>query len=94
MHIYYLIKLTAALLAGVLMLLNSTNILAVTPACGSTLTTDTTFDADMDCLSTAIYFSDIGSDNVTLDCAGFTIAVDDGTSIQAVAVTGVTIKTV
>ena len=92
MHTHYLINLKAVLLAGVLMLLNSTNILAVTPACGSTLTANTTFDADMNCPSLAIFLSGAGSNNVILDCAGFTISVDDGTGIQAVDVSDVTIE--
>ena len=92
MHAHYLINLKAVLLAGVLMLLNSTNILAVTPACGSTLTANTTFDADMNCPSLAIFLSGAGSNNVILDCAGFTISVDDGTGIQAVDVSDVTIE--
>ena len=42
-------NLKTVLFAGVLMLLNSTNIQAVTPACGTTLTTNTTLDSDMIC---------------------------------------------
>ena len=86
--------LKTALFAGVLMLLNTTNIHAVTPACGTTLTTDTTLDSNMNCTSTALFLSGAGSDNVILDCAGYRVTTTNRSSsgVSAVNVTGVMIK--
>ena len=86
--------LITSLFAGVLILLNTTSIQAATPACGAELTEDTTFDSDMNCSSTAIFLYPAGSNNITVDCAGFTITVNGLSSrgIEAVDVTGVTIR--
>ena len=67
--------LLATWFAGALMLLTTTNILAVTPACSTTLpaNTTTTLDSNMDCLGRAINFGG-GSDNAVLDCDGFIIS--------------------
>jgi len=83
--------LKTVLLAGVLMLLNTTNIYAVTPACDTTLTTDTIFDSDMNCPSRAIRFN-AGSNNVVLDCAGFSISTTDDIVISGGSASGITIK--
>ncbi len=58
--------LKSTLFAGVLILLNATNIQAATPACGTTLTANTTLSSDMLCPSTAIRFN-AGSNDVVLD---------------------------
>ena len=84
--------LKTALIVGVLILLNTTNIQAVTPACGTTLTADTTLDSDMNCPSRAINFSGAASDNVVLDCAGFSISNSSSRVINAFGVSGITIK--
>ena len=83
--------LKTTLFAGVLMLLNTTNIYAVTPACDTTLTTDTIFDSDMNCPSRAIRFN-AGSNNVVLDCAGFSISTTDDIVISGGSASGITIK--
>ncbi len=91
---YKFTYLKSALFAGFLILLNTTNIYAATPACGTALTADTTLDSNMNCSSTALYLQDAGSNNVTVDCAGFTITVTGFSSpaIWATNVTGVIIK--
>jgi hypothetical protein len=88
---YKITYLKTALFAGFLILLNTTNIYAATPACGTPLTTDTTLDSNMNCSSTALF---LDSNDVTLDCAGFTITVTGFSSraIDAFNVTGVIIK--
>ncbi len=47
MSIYKFAYLKAAWLVGVLTLLNTTIVQAVTPACGTLLTIDTSLDSDM-----------------------------------------------
>ena len=79
-------------LTGVLMLLNTTIVQAVTPACGTTLTKNTKLDADMNCPGTALRLSGNASKKVTLDCKGHSISTTDGSAIFVSNVTGVTIK--
>jgi hypothetical protein len=83
--------LKTTLFAGVLMLLNTTNIQAATPACSTTLTADTIFDSDMNCPGTAIFFTN-SSNNVVLDCAGFSIRTTSGRAIAGGSASGITIK--
>jgi hypothetical protein len=83
--------LKTVLFAGVLILLNTTNIYAVTPACGTTLTADTIFNSDMNCPSTAIRIN-AGSNNKVLDCAGFSISTTRDHAINGGSASGVTIK--
>jgi len=88
------IIMRTAWLAGVLMLLNTTSVQAVTPACGALLTTNTTLDSDMNCPSAALILNGAGSNNVILDCAGFKVTTTGrgSTAISADNVTGVEIK--
>jgi len=81
-------------LAGVLILLSTTTAQAVTPACGTTLTTNTTLDSDMNCPSTALFLSGAGSNSVILDCVDFSITTTGrgSTAISASDVTGIEIK--
>ena len=66
---------------------------AATPDCGDILTTDTVFDSDLNCDETAVLLRGPGSNNVTVDCTGFSINVTDGDGINAGSdVTGVTIR--
>jgi hypothetical protein len=88
-HIFTYLK--TVLFAGVLMLLNTANIYAVTPACDTALAADTIFDSDMDCPSTAIRI-DAGSSNAVLDCAGFSIRTTSDRAINGGSASGVTIK--
>jgi parallel beta-helix repeat protein len=83
--------LKTTLLGGVLILLNSTNIHAVTPACGTSLAVDTILNSDMNCPSTAIRFNS-GSNNVVLDCAGFSISTTADRIISVGSASGITIK--
>jgi hypothetical protein len=83
--------LYSTLIFGVLILLNTTNIYAVTPACGTLLTTDTIFDSNMNCPDTAIFLNAL-SNNIVLDCAGFSISTTFDRVISANFTSGVTIK--
>jgi hypothetical protein len=83
--------LKTALFAGVLMLLNTTNVHAVTPACGTTLTADTIFDKNLNCPAIAIFFNAL-SNNVVLDCAGFSISTTFDRVISGNSPSGITIK--
>ncbi len=65
---------------------------AATPACGSTITTNTTLDSDMSCNATAII---IGANNITLDCAGRTVTYAKTTAANGISFSGrsgVTVK--
>jgi outer membrane protein assembly factor BamB len=84
--------LRMAWFVGILLLLNTVTVQATTPPCGTTLTADTTLDANMDCSSTAIKFSDAGSNNFELDCAGHSIVVSSGYGILASNVSGISIQ--
>lgn len=85
--------LSAAWLVGVLTLLNTTIVQAVTPACGTLLTTNTTLDSNMNCPFTALILSGAGSNNVIVDCAGFNVTTTGrgSAAISASDVTGVEI---
>ncbi len=80
-----------AWIASILILLNTTLVHAATPACDTTLTADTIFDSDMNCPSRAIRFN-AGSNNIVLDCAGFSINTTDDIVISGGSASGVTIK--
>ncbi len=75
METFTMVKLggMAVFLVVVINILQIQPIHAATPACGSTLTNNTTLDADMDCDGTALSFTAGSSNNVTLDCAGFMV---------------------
>ena len=85
--------LETALFAGILVLLSTTTAKAVTPACGSNLTTNTTFDSDLVCNGDSVALS-IRSDNVTLDCAGYSVTTSGrgAAGISASNVSGITIE--
>lgn len=85
-------SLRMAWFVGILLLLNTAIVQATTPPCGTTLTADTTLDANMDCSATAIKFSDAGSSNLELDCAGHSIVVSSGYGILASNVSGISIQ--
>ena len=91
MSLHTFTPLKTVLFAGILMLLNTANIYAVTPACGTTLTTDTIFDSDMNCPSWAIRIN-AGSNNKVLDCAGFRIRTTSDIAIHGGSASGITIK--
>lgn len=74
------------------LILNGAAAQAQTPACGATPVADTTLTSDMQCAATAIRFIGAGSDNVTLDCAGFAIESDNESAIVADDVTGIEIR--
>jgi len=57
------------------------------PACGSTISDNVTFDADLDCSGVGGNGLEIGADNITLDCNGFTIT-GDGSSGYGINVSG------
>ena len=84
--------LKATLFFAVLLLLNTSIAQAVTPPCGTVLTSNTTFDSDMNCPFTAFILDGAGSNNVIVDCAGFTVSVAEGVAVFASNVTGVTIN--
>jgi len=81
-------------IAGILILLSTTSVQAVTPPCSTTLTPNATLDSDMNCPSVALFLSGAGSNNVILDCAGFSITTTGrgSTAISASDVTGIEIK--
>jgi len=86
-HRYTLLK--AACLVVVLLLQATPIAQAATPACGTTLTSNTKLDSDMDCPNTAL---SIGKNNITLDCKGHSVSTVDGTAIIASGVKGATVK--
>ena len=65
---------------------------AVTPVCGTQLSSNTTLDSDMNCPGRAIRFNNPESKNVVLDCDGFTISSDSDRVVSAEFVSGITIK--
>jgi len=81
-------------LFGVLMLFNTAAVQAVTPACGTNLTSDTTLDSDLNCAITALVLNGIDSNNINLDCAGFSVTTTNRGSpgVLAQNTTGVTIE--
>ena len=83
--------LAATLVVAVLTSLGSTNALAVTPACGTVLTTDTTLDSDMICPGIAVFFNST-SNNVELDCAGFSMSTTENRVISGYSAAGITIR--
>ncbi|MCP4767728.1 MAG: hypothetical protein GY875_15830 [Gammaproteobacteria bacterium] len=90
-----LAKFTGVLFTAVFILLNTSTVQAVPLPCGTTLTTDTTLDSDMDCSTfdgTAINFEGANSNDVTLDCAGHVISAGTESAIIARNVSGVTIR--
>ena len=78
---------------SVSILLNTTE---STPlACGDTITADTTLDANMTCGGVSSHAINIGADNITLDCGGFTLTGDlspDNIGVDNVGYDGVTVK--
>ncbi|MFC1742151.1 LamG-like jellyroll fold domain-containing protein [Nanoarchaeota archaeon] len=73
---------------------NCSNNLTVGPgiSCGANLTEDTVLDADISYSGTEKCLQ-IGADDITLDCSGFTIdATGDGTAIYAYGYDNITIK--
>lgn len=61
------------------------------PACGTTLTANTTLNADMVCPDRAILFGS-ESNNVILDCAGHSITTTSDRVISATFASGITIR--
>ena len=64
------------------MVLLATAVFGATPSCGSTINTSTTFDSDISC-DTGDYTFYIDSDDVVVDCAGYTITTVAGNYNQA-----------
>ncbi len=86
--------LKGVMFAGALVLLNTANVQAATPACGATLTSDTLLDSDMLCTRDEIAMFITGSNNVTVDCAGYSVTTSGrgASGIYASNVTGVAIR--
>ena len=82
--------LLPVLLASIWLLPPSGSAMAATPACGSSITADTTFDSDLVCPGTALFFNST-SNNVTLDCAGFGITTTSQRAISGGSASGITI---
>ena len=64
------------------------------PACGDTLTADTTLDSDLDCSGPGGTALIIGANGMTLDCRGHTLTGDGttGAGVDLGSRTGVTVK--
>jgi hypothetical protein len=91
MAIIHNIGRATTLVAVSLLLLNITPALA-NPACGESLTFDITLLTNMNCPDTAIRFDGKASKNVTLNCAGRSITVDEGSAIVASNTSGIIIR--
>jgi parallel beta-helix repeat protein len=90
------IYLPAAWLTAVLIILNPASLQAAMPTCGTTLTSDTTFDSDLNCTDDFVPLVISGEEGsgITLDCAGFSVRTT-GEGAGAIVVdnaTGVTVK--
>ena len=68
-------------LACLLVLVNSVEVQAATPACGTTLKKNTKLDADMNCPGPALRLDGNGSKKVKLDCDGYRITTTQGRGI-------------
>ena len=77
---------------GLILLLYGTAAQAQTPDCGAILDVDTTLDSNMNCAATAIRFAGAGSDGISLDCAGYSIAANGQGAIVANDVSGISIR--
>ena len=64
------------------------------PACGDTLTADTTLDSDLDCSGPGGTALIVGANGMTLDCRGHTLTGDGttGAGVNLGSRTGVTVK--
>ncbi len=78
--------------AGIIALMIASGVAAQTPSCDTTLTADTVLDSDMTCpFDTAIFMTGMSSNDVTLDCAGFSITTGPR-AIRINGVSGATVK--